>query len=96
LEDPKYSIERIAAKVAKSPAYCAAKVRLTELAAPVVDAFSAEEIGVGRALLLAKLQSYVYATGIHCSGDLSDRLTSRLYPRTRAIYDGHNTRLTHN
>jgi ParB family chromosome partitioning protein len=29
---------------------------LTELAAPVVDAFYAEEIGVGHALLLAKLQ----------------------------------------
>jgi len=56
LEDPKYSIEQIAAKVGKSPAYCAARVRLTELAAPVVDAFYAEEIGVGHALLLAKLQ----------------------------------------
>src|SRR5271170_510327 len=56
LEDPKYSIEQIAAKTGKSPAYCAARVRLTELAAPVVDAFYAEEIGVGHALLLAKLQ----------------------------------------
>jgi ParB family chromosome partitioning protein len=57
LEDPKYSIEQIAAKVGKSPAYCAARVRLTELAAPVVEAFYAEEIGVGHALLLAKLQA---------------------------------------
>lgn len=56
LEDPKYSIEQIAAKVGKPPAYCAARVRLTELAAPVVEAFYAEEIGVGHALLLAKLQ----------------------------------------
>ena len=56
LEDPKYSIEQIAAKVGKSPAYCAARVRLTELAASVVEAFYAEEIGVGHALLLAKLQ----------------------------------------
>jgi ParB family chromosome partitioning protein len=56
LEEPKYSIEQIAAKVGKSPAYCAARVRLTELAAPVVEAFYAEEIGVGHALLLAKLQ----------------------------------------
>src|SRR5271157_6151906 len=31
LEDPKYTIEQIAAKVGKSPAYCAARVRLTEL-----------------------------------------------------------------
>jgi ParB/RepB/Spo0J family partition protein len=47
LEDPKYSIEQIAAKVGKSPAYCAARVRVTELAVPVVEAFYAEEIGVG-------------------------------------------------
>lgn len=56
LDDPKYSIEQIAAKVGKSPAYCAARVRLTELSAPAVEAFYAEEIGVGHALLLAKLQ----------------------------------------
>jgi ParB family transcriptional regulator, chromosome partitioning protein len=36
--------------------FSAARVRLTELAAPVVEAFYAEEIGVGHALLLAKLQ----------------------------------------
>src|ERR1035438_10608666 len=47
LDEPKYTIEQIAAKVGKSPAYCAARVRLTELAAPVVEAFYAEEIGVG-------------------------------------------------
>jgi ParB family chromosome partitioning protein len=56
LDDPKYSIEQIAAKVGKSPAYCAARVRLTELPASVVEAFYADEIGVGHALLLAKLQ----------------------------------------
>ena len=56
LEDPKYSIEQIAAKVGKSPAYCATRVRLTELSVPAVEAFYAEEIGVGHALLLAKLQ----------------------------------------
>ena len=32
-------------------------LKLTELSEPVVDAFYAEEIGVGHALLLAKLQS---------------------------------------
>ena len=56
LEEPKYSIEQIAAKVGKSPAYVAQRIRLTELTAPVVDAFYAEEIGIGHALLLAKLQ----------------------------------------
>jgi ParB family chromosome partitioning protein len=56
LDDPKYSIEQIAAKVGKAPAYVAQRVRLTELSEHVVTAFYAEEIGVGHALLLAKLQ----------------------------------------
>jgi ParB family chromosome partitioning protein len=56
LDDPKYSIEQIGAKVGKPPAYVAQRVRLTELSEPVVSSFYAEEIGVGHALLLAKLQ----------------------------------------
>jgi ParB family chromosome partitioning protein len=56
LEDPKYSIEQIAAKTGKGPAYIAARLKLTELTPLVVEAFYREEIGVGHALLLAKLQ----------------------------------------
>ncbi len=56
LDEPKYSIEQIAAKTGKSPAYCLARLKLTELAPAVVEAFSKDEIGVGHALLLAKLQ----------------------------------------
>jgi ParB family chromosome partitioning protein len=56
LEEPTYSIEQIAAKVGKTPTYCASRLRLTELAPVVVEAFYREEIGVGHALLLAKLQ----------------------------------------
>ena len=56
LEEPKYSIEQISAKVGKTPAYCASRLRLTELVPVVVEAFYREEIGVGHALLLAKLQ----------------------------------------
>ncbi len=55
LEEPKYSIEQIAAKTGKSPGYVATRLKMTELAAAVVDAFSRDEIGVGHALLLAKL-----------------------------------------
>ena len=55
LEEPKYSIEQIAARTGKSPAYVAARLKLTELAPAVVEAFHREEIGVGHALLLAKL-----------------------------------------
>jgi ParB family chromosome partitioning protein len=56
LVEPKYSIEQIAAKTGKSPAYCLARLKLTELAPSVVEAFLKDEIGVGHALLLAKLQ----------------------------------------
>jgi ParB family transcriptional regulator, chromosome partitioning protein len=57
LDEPKYSVEQIAAKTGKSPAYCAARLKLTELAPVAVEAFWKDEIGVGHALLLAKLQA---------------------------------------
>ena len=56
LEEPKYSIEQIAAKVGKSPTYVTQRLKLTKLIPPVAEAFYAERIGVGHALLLAKLQ----------------------------------------
>ena len=56
LEEPRYSVEQIAAKVGKAPSYVAQRLRLTELIEPVVEAFYAEAIGTGHALLLAKLQ----------------------------------------
>jgi ParB family chromosome partitioning protein len=56
LEEPKYSIEQIAAKVGKAPAFILARLKLVELVPAVVEAFSQDEIGLGHALLLAKLQ----------------------------------------
>ena len=56
LEESKYSIELIAAKCGKSAGYVASRLRLTELAPAAVEAFTKDEIGVGHALLLAKLQ----------------------------------------
>jgi ParB family transcriptional regulator, chromosome partitioning protein len=56
LEEPKYSIELIAAKCGKSAGYVTSRLRLTELAPAAVDAFTKDEIGLGHALLLAKLQ----------------------------------------
>ncbi len=56
LEQPKYSIEQIAAKCGKHPGYVLSRVRLTELAPAVTEAFAKDEIGLGHALLLAKLQ----------------------------------------
>jgi len=56
LEEPKYSIEQIAAKCGKPPAFIAARLKLTELVPAVAEAFARGEIGTGHALLLAKLQ----------------------------------------
>jgi ParB family transcriptional regulator, chromosome partitioning protein len=55
LEEPKYSIEQIAAKVGKHPSFVASRLKLVDLVPAAVDAFYAHEIGVGHALLLAKL-----------------------------------------
>jgi ParB family chromosome partitioning protein len=55
LDEPKYSIEQIAAKVGKSPAFVAARLKLIDLVPKAVEVFYADEIGVGHALLLAKL-----------------------------------------
>ena len=50
-----YTVEQIAAKCGKSPTYVASRARLVQLAPAVTEAFAKDEIGVGHALLLAKL-----------------------------------------
>src|SRR6185312_507006 len=55
LDEPKYSIEQIAAKVGKTPVFVASRLKLADLVPAAVDAFYADEIGVGHAILLAKL-----------------------------------------
>jgi ParB family chromosome partitioning protein len=55
LEEPKYSIEQIGARVGKNPAFIAQRLKLTDLVPSAVEAFYADAIGVGHALLLAKL-----------------------------------------
>src|SRR5271157_3908811 len=55
LEEPQYSIEQIGARVGKSATFIASRLKLVELVPAAVDAFYANEIGVGHALLLAKL-----------------------------------------
>jgi ParB family chromosome partitioning protein len=59
LGEPKYSIEQIGARVGKSPAFVASRMKLIDLVPVAVDAFYANEIGVGHALLLAKLPADV-------------------------------------
>jgi ParB family chromosome partitioning protein len=55
LDEPTYSIEQIAAKTGKPPAFVAARLKLMDLVPVAVEAFYRDEIGVGHALLLAKL-----------------------------------------
>jgi ParB family transcriptional regulator, chromosome partitioning protein len=55
LDEPKYSIEQIAAKVGKSPVFVVWRLKLADLVPAAVKAFYAGEIGVGHALRLAKL-----------------------------------------
>lgn len=55
LEEPKYTIDQLAAQIGKQPSFIAARLKLMDLVKPVVDAFYANEISVGHALLLAKL-----------------------------------------
>jgi ParB family transcriptional regulator, chromosome partitioning protein len=55
LDQPTYSIEQIAAKTGKSPVFVAARLKLVDLVPIAVEAFYRDEIGVGHALLLAKL-----------------------------------------
>ena len=52
-----YTVEQIAAKCGKNPSYVAARARLAQLAPAVTEAFARDDIGVGHALLLARLQA---------------------------------------
>ena len=55
LNDPNYNIATLAAKAGKSEAYVQGRIKLTELIPPIADAFLADKITIGHALLIAKL-----------------------------------------
>jgi ParB family chromosome partitioning protein len=55
LNDPAYTPVTIAARAGKSEAYVQGRIKLTELIPPVAEAFLSDRIGVGHALLIAKL-----------------------------------------
>src|SRR5579871_4308326 len=55
LDGPKYTVGEIAARSGKSEAYVLGRVKLTELIEPVAEAFLADKITIGHALLIAKL-----------------------------------------
>ena len=55
LNDPNYIIATLAAKAGKSETYVQGRIKLTELIPPIADAFLADKITIGHALLIAKL-----------------------------------------
>ena len=55
LPDHEDSVARIAERAGKTPAYVAGRLKLTELIPDVADAFLSERLGIGHALLIAKL-----------------------------------------
>ncbi len=55
LPDQQYNVSRIAERAGKTPAYVAGRLKLTELIPEVADAFLSERLGIGHALLIAKL-----------------------------------------
>ncbi len=50
-----YDISSISARLGKSPTYITTRIRLTELAPSIAEAFLADQIGVGHALEISKL-----------------------------------------
>ncbi len=55
MPDHQYNVARIAERAGKTPAYVAGRLNLTELIPSVAEAFLSERIGIGHALLIAKL-----------------------------------------
>ena len=55
LNDPNYTVASLAARAGKSEAYVLGRIKLTELIPPIADAFLADRITIGHALLIAKL-----------------------------------------
>lgn len=64
LTEPTYTVEQIAARVGKTPVYIATRLKLTDLCDEVAAAFYQNHIGVGHALLLAKLPGDMQAPGL--------------------------------
>lgn len=55
LPDQQYTVTRIAERSGKPPGYVAGRLKLTELIPDVADAFLADKLTIGHALLIAKL-----------------------------------------
>jgi ParB family chromosome partitioning protein len=85
-EGAKYTIENIGARIGKRPEYVAERLKLLDLSEPIANAFVAGHIGLGHALLIAKLAADVQEKALtHCfDGYYASNDTDRsLVPVTR-------------
>jgi len=66
-EGATYTIEKLAAKTGKNASYISKRLRLLDLIPPAADAFTAAQIGIEHALLIAKLAPDVQEEALrHC------------------------------
>src|SRR6266849_1690950 len=66
-EGANYTVEKLAARIGKRPQDVAERLKLLDLTEPVADAFVAGHIGLGHALLIAKLAGDVQEKALaHC------------------------------
>ncbi len=66
-EGSQYTVQRIAARVGKTAAYMAKRLKLLDLVQPAADAFTAGYIGLEHALLIAKLTPEMQERALdHC------------------------------
>lgn len=91
LEEPKYSVEQIAAKTGKSLVFVATRLKLVDLVPAAVEAFYRDEIGVGHALLLAKLPTDNQEEALKACfredwGATSDRKAKRILLPVRSLH----------
>jgi len=59
LKDPNYTVTSLAAKAGKSKASLRGRIKLSDLIPSIADAFLADRIAIGHALLIAKLPENV-------------------------------------
>ena len=71
LRDRRFDVNTIAAKAGKNPHYIATRLKLTELIPPAAEAFLADELTLGHALLIAKLPSSQQAEALNATSKTS-------------------------
>lgn len=67
LDSSRYTVATIAERMGKNPSYITQRLRLTSLVQPVANAFLEDQIGVGHALEIARLQPSEQERAFHAA-----------------------------